>query len=104
MANKKSTATALPRVPALAGAEASFEAKLRNGFYETKLEYKDDKEAWNTDQARLHELFEKDMFHRHEVTNNLKKDKCYQIAWELGHSYGYQEVAGYFSQLVELIK
>ena len=38
------------------------------------------------------------------VTGNPKADKCYSLAWEYGHSSGYQEVYKYYSEFVDLIK
>lgn len=81
-----------------------FWTKLRSGFYETKLDYKADKDAWNSDQGRLCDEFEKDLFAHHGVTDNPKKELCYQVAWQLGHSSGIHEIAVYFSDIVELIK
>lgn len=81
-----------------------FWTKLGNGFYETKLPYARDMRAWNSDQGRLHELFERDLFAEHGVTDNPKKHQCYQVAWQLGHSSGIHEIAVYFSDIVELIK
>lgn len=48
--------------------------------------------------------FKRDLFRYHAVTKNPKADKCFMIAWDLGHSSGFSDVAGYFDQLVELIK
>jgi hypothetical protein len=84
--------------------ELDFYKKLGSGFYETKLNYKEGKDAWNIDQGRLHELFERDLFAYYGVTNNPKKNQCYQIAWEMGHAHGINEVASHFSDIVELIK
>jgi len=33
-----------------------------------------------------------------------KLDKCYKLAWEYGHSAGFQEVEHYFADFVELIR
>lgn len=81
-----------------------FPTKMRSGYYNTKLDYKADKEAWNTDQGRLHEEFEQDLFAFHGVTENAQRDMAYQLAWERGHSAGIHEIAMYFSDLAELIK
>ena len=38
------------------------------------------------------------------VENNPKLDKLFEIAWNFGHSSGYNEVGLYFSEMVNLIK
>jgi len=48
--------------------------------------------------------FKKDLFEEYGVENNPKADKAYSIAYDHGHSGGYNEVAGYFGELVELIR
>lgn len=48
--------------------------------------------------------FKKDLFEEYGVSNNPKAEKCYSIAYELGHSNGYNEIGYYFSEIVELIK
>lgn len=37
------------------------------------------------------------------VEDHLKFDKCFELAWEYGHGYGYSEIRNYFIDLVELI-
>jgi hypothetical protein len=50
------------------------------------------------------EEFKRDLFEEFGVTDNPKKDRCYTIAHEEGHSSGFSEVYSEFSDLVELIK
>jgi hypothetical protein len=38
------------------------------------------------------------------IENNPKADKMMRIAWEMGHSNGYNEVYTYACDLVELIQ
>jgi hypothetical protein len=52
-----------------------------------------------TDKELMDYLFEK-----YDVTDNPKRDKCYHLAYEYGHSSGDSEIEYYFSELVELIK
>ncbi len=40
---------------------------------------------------------------KYEVEDNPKADDCYELAWDYGHSNGYNEVENYFSDLVWLI-
>ena len=44
-----------------------------------------------------------DLFEEFDVENNEKRYKCFSIAWDRGHSYGYYEVYNCFQELVELI-
>ena len=38
------------------------------------------------------------------VENNPKLDRLFEIAWDFGHSSGFNEVDIYFSEMVDLIK
>lgn len=66
--------------------------------------FKDARRAYAADQARLTEQFKQDLFVEHDVVTNPKRDKCYSLAWDRGHSDGYGEVASYFDTFVDLIK
>lgn len=86
--------------------------KIAAGVYRSVVPYpslkdpdlKEKRAAYSADQRRLEELFKQDLFDEHSVTGNPKAQRCYEIAWEHGHSSGFSEVAGYFSEIVELIK
>jgi hypothetical protein len=72
----------------------------------------------NPDKDKIHELlvesrqiasektkqFHDDLLKEFKVENNPKAEKCYSLAWEHGHAYGYHEVYYYFSEFVTLIK
>jgi hypothetical protein len=55
-------------------------------------------------QTRLAQEFYTDLLDEHGVTDHPKAAKCYSIAYDMGHSAGYSEVASYFDTLVDLIK
>lgn len=38
------------------------------------------------------------------LTDHPKLDALYQLAWEHGHSSGFDEVANYFREFAELLK
>lgn len=38
------------------------------------------------------------------MTDNPKKDKLFEKAWEYGHSSGHSEVLNYYDDLVDLIR
>ncbi len=77
---------------------------VRDGHYDSKLEWKDDKRAYHLDQARLQDIFKHDLFEEYGVEGNPKAERCYAMAWEHGHSSGLSEVSIYFAELVTLIK
>lgn len=60
--------------------------------------------AYGAEQSRLEQEFKTDLFEEHGVIDHPKANKCYGIAYDYGHSSGYQEIANYFDTLVDLIK
>lgn len=64
-------------------------AKIADGYYK--------------DNSSLRR-FEEDLYKAFDVENNPKREKCFSLAWEHGHSAGYHEVLNYFSEFVELIQ
>lgn len=75
------------------------------------LQKKVDKEAYlsaredfsSKKAARMREHKE-DLFDWFRVKDNPKRERCYELAYELGHSGGLSEVYNVFDQLVDLIK
>jgi len=61
------------------------------------------KELYDKEQRSLYDEFRKDLYEEYGVTGHPKADKCFAIAWEEGHSSGYNDVAIYFGRIVELI-
>ena len=59
---------------------------------------------YNDESAKLHREFRDDLFEDYGVSDNPKRFKCFELAWEHGHSSGLEEVYGYFGDLVVLIK
>lgn len=82
--------------------------KINAGVYKSKLPYdhldRAVRQAWIDDSRRLDAQFKLDLFDEHEVSENPKREKAFEIAWDQGHSAGLSEVASYFSDIVELIK
>lgn len=62
------------------------------------------REAYQADQARLSREFKEDLFAEEGVTGNPKAENAYRLAWDYGHSNGYECVYNYFVDLAELIK
>jgi hypothetical protein len=66
--------------------------------------YKEARLLYNRAEAYLAEEFKNDLFVEFGVENNPKREQCYGIAYDIGHSGGFSEVYTYFDQLVGLIK
>ena len=62
------------------------------------------RQAYGAENARLIRLFQDDLFEENGVTDNPKRFKAYDLAWEHGHSSGMSEVVLFFEELVDLIK
>jgi len=62
------------------------------------------RQAYGVEESRLEQEFKNDLFEYHGVTDNPKAGKCYGIAYDYGHAYGYSEIASHFDTLVDLIK
>ena len=59
---------------------------------------------YNDESAKLHREFRDDLFEDYGVSDNPKRFKCFELAWEHGHSSGLEEVYGYFGDLAVLIQ
>lgn len=62
------------------------------------------KEQYRKKRSELNLQFEHALYKEYGVENNPKRQKCFELAWEHGHSSGFSEVENYFSEFVELIK
>lgn len=67
-------------------------------------DYKSKEIEYNQEKNRIYNLWKNDMYNEYEVIDNPKVDQAFQLAWDYGHAYGYQEIEYYFSDLVRLIK
>ena len=66
--------------------------------------YKSHQLQYTDEKHKLHEEFVNDLFENFNVTNNPKRQKAFDLAWEKGHANGLEEVYNEFYDLVELIK
>lgn len=57
----------------------------------------------NEESKALKEEFKQDLFQAFGVTENPKRFKCYDLAWEYGHAEGFYGVYNHFVDFVELI-
>jgi len=67
------------------------------GYKAHQLQYTDEKH-------KLHEEFVNDLFEDFGVSDNPKRYKAFDLAWEKGHANGLGDVYNEFDDLVELIK
>ncbi len=61
-------------------------------------------QLYNEAVAKLNHDFKFVLFEYYGVMDNPKAERCFQLAWEHGHSDGYNEVEIHFSVFVDLIK
>jgi hypothetical protein len=85
----------------------SLKTKYPNAVIQEVLDeegYKAHQKEYREEEQKLHEEFVNDLFEDYGVTDNPKRFKCFQLAWEQGHAYGLEEVYNKFDDLVELIQ
>lgn len=75
----------------------------RNAFDRSNTVYKRARDAYATETQRLMGKFTQDLYVEHGVQDNPKRDKAFSLAWEMGHSSGFHDVASNFADLVDLI-
>jgi hypothetical protein len=66
--------------------------------------YKAHQKQYGEEKHKLHEEFVNDLFENFNVADNPKRHKAFELAWEQGHAYGFEEVYNKFYDLVDLIK
>lgn len=82
-----------------------FEKDFKNTKYSTFVELEvPDKEAYKIINKAILNYFAKLLYIEHNVQNNPRADKVWQLAYEYGHASGLHEVASYFYDLVVLIQ
>lgn len=63
----------------------------------------DQRNKVHSERESRDQQFRADLFKEFGVSDNPKKDKCYALASQRGHSGGYSEIYNEFIDLVELI-
>ena len=66
--------------------------------------YKAHRKEYDDERNKLHQEFQNDLFEEFSVSDNPKRNRCFELAWEHGHPSGYEEVYNYFGDFVELIR
>lgn len=83
---------------------------INSGKYEAwepYVSYEKDKEGARKYERSAYDgksHFKQDLFENYEILDNPKKELCFEIAWDDGHSGGFAEVLNQFDKLVCLIK
>lgn len=67
-------------------------------------EYRKHWKEYTQEYARLKAEFKADLFEDYGVSDNPKRERCYELAWDLAHSGGYSQVYDMFGDIVDLIK
>jgi hypothetical protein len=83
-----------------------FETRVRDGAYETKLSYADNRQAAREDSNRLCSQFMTDLT-AYLVTSGVPAryaSKVASYAWSEGHSCGYSEVVIHASNLADIFQ
>ncbi len=81
-----------------------FEDKIRSGVYETKLLYKDNREAYREDQRNLTHQFYADA-EEFVIQSGVPQQYAAKVvsrAWSNGHSCGFSEVLNCLYNLIEI--
>lgn len=80
--------------------------RINSGEFNNRVPYTgpNSTSAYHVEAQRIDAAFRAALFEYCGVTDNPKRDKCYSLAYEHGHGSGYNEIAIYFVNFVELIK
>jgi hypothetical protein len=80
---------------------------ILDGKYENRIEYSrapEVRKLYYKERVLLERLFKEDLEKEFGVESNPKKDMLYSRAYERGHSSGFNEIAGVYADLVDLIR
>ena len=99
-----------PRRPA-APAPATATSSLVRAYADALDVYDMEMEAWrsalndyNSQMNFLARKFRADLEAEHDMAGHTKAEKLYSLAYEHGHSSGYEEIAYWYEELVDLVK
>lgn len=93
-----------PPATDILAAEQEAKATIEALKAKRKQAERDIREARRAEQARLQDVFKQDMFEELGITNNPRREKLFEIAWEMGHSEGYSGVYNAALDLLPLIE
>jgi hypothetical protein len=73
-------------------------------YDDTMKTHREQMAAYYARSAALEAEFRRDLEVTYDMVGHVKADLLYGKAYEMGHSAGFQEVASYYSDLVELVQ
>lgn len=79
------------------------EQRIRDGEFDNKLAYLDDRGAYRYEDQRLRVVFAEEALKNVGLENYPLKDKVFEKAWSDGHSSGYMHVYYELVELAEMI-
>ena len=65
--------------------------------------YEEDLKAYTEDKRRLHEEFRLAAFRYCNISDHEKRERAWSMAWDHGHSSGYNDVLLHLEELSELL-
>lgn len=77
--------------------------KSKSEYAKYEKEQREYKSRLAAHKTELHEQFKEELFEELGITNNPKRHRLFEKAWEQGHGCGYAEVYSYACDLVDLI-
>jgi len=66
--------------------------------------YKAHRKEYYDEENKLYQEFQNDLFEDYGASDNPKRFKCFELAWERGHSSGVESVYNCFGDFVVLIE
>lgn len=79
-------------------------AKIKYGYYtQRSVKFKDDPNQYKKDGTAMREKFKNDLISEYRLEGHPKADKLFDLAWEKGHSSGWEEVANEFDEMAGLL-
>lgn len=66
--------------------------------------YREHQQKYGEEIHKLHEEFQNSLYQEFGVSDNPKRHKAFNYAWERGHAHGASEVYTVFERIVELIQ
>lgn len=65
--------------------------------------YENHVEIWRKEKIRLEQEFKDDLICESGVSDMVKAERCFSLAWDYGCSQGLSEVHDYFKDMIELV-
>ena len=78
-------------------------AKALRAYEKAMPAHREARDAHRAEDNRLREQFRADLEAEYGLTGHPKADKLWALAWEDGHSSGFNEVALHYDRFAELV-